>query len=1508
MSVTLQITGPATLSLIEGVDLFSLDLVPPGGLELSDTNAAAVINVTITGSVGLSASSAGGATVTDGSGSLRLIGDLAQVNAALASLQAIGTLPGGSTVSISATDGSASAATVLAVETLPDAPPAFVAPPTSLTLAAGIGSPVGLVLADDPAAALGTMGEAPEHLTVTLLAETGALLLDPATYPGIEISGDATGAITLSTSSAALSTLNIALGAVQLITSTAGTLEYIARQEGGPLPAAVSSGSLVYTATGSIAANTEIWRGGGGSWQTGTSWFEGSVPGLGSAIAIGSGATLNGYGVGGSLSLLAGASAEIEGQFGVAAATLASAATLVIGGALSIAGDLDIEAAPLLVGASGTLNAAGVTLGTGGALIGFGAVTLNGLDAQGTALLPGGALLDGPIAVQSGGVIDFAGLLQADSMASTIGLVAISLASGSTIEGAGTLVAGNFSESDAIIGSGTILALGPAPLIIAAGSIGGGAHLAIAPGAALELGAIAPLYGVFDATPITVGSDATISFASGASDGQDNAGYASTLGEQGGVLVLDNPESFAGTIFGFLPGDRIDLPTLTNLSVFNVTTNGFDVAGEVVGNTTQSEIVTIHANLAGLTPSIETDTAGDAVIGLRPASAQLTLNDMVATDAQINAVSGIATPIEGLGLLVPSNGSAGLTLTITAIHGQIALNGGTAQSSLTLSAANALSLNAELATLNYTASGNGNGDVLDFTGGIGLFGLSAAIGIAIGSTGTLDFIGSNGSAFNANASWQGGIAPANGDIAAFVSHAGAPVVVTGPGIAAALSIGGAYDFAGMFDLPGSAGVALDIGGGGFALFDANAGVSLGNTARIGDPSGAGTLGIGGTLMAPDAVFDVGGVSQASGSLLEITGTVAGAGLALGIAAAGTFDLTGTAGFGATTLGGTASGAAGLLRATGNATLGLGTLDLVAGTIVLSGSAVATAGPAVMSGGAITLAGDSVLDTSLGFNLDNGILAIGAEALQSFGTATFSVGAVGTLDLYGSLTGSAFMDAGTAMLDGGAMVLSGVANLANGASLDLAAGTLTADALTIAYGATLEGSGEIVGIGLSSVDSAGSLIASGGTLILGGSLSGNAGIDAGAALDLAGPAAGGTIAFNGNAGLLTVNDIATMQDSVANMIAGDAIDLIGIAPAEVGTAGSTISVAGDGNFTLREAAGQGALAVTSDGYGGSEITIGGAMPCFTRGSRLLTPHGYRPVEYLRPGDDLITRNGIVRRIVWIGWRSVDLARDPAAALLRPVVIAPGAFGPRVPQRPLALSPLHAIYVGDRLIPAVLLVNGSTIIRDDTSFAATYFHIELDRHDIVHAENLPVETYRDNGNRDRFVASTGTPGVPVQACAPLVLGGLGLCAARTALHRRALELGHKIVHGPETELRIDTPQFRGSVLPRRHAGRFIFDLPAPTAHLFLHSRAGQASYTDPASEDRRALGICAGALWADGRRVVVWHGAGWHCLAPGDRGLWSTAAAEIRLPRLARRLSLVLLGSIPRWVRDPASLQC
>lgn len=134
-------------------------------------------------------------------------------------------------------------------------------------------------------------------------------------------------------------------------------------------------------------------------------------------------------------------------------------------------------------------------------------------------------------------------------------------------------------------------------------------------------------------------------------------------------------------------------------------------------------------------------------------------------------------------------------------------------------------------------------------------------------------------------------------------------------------------------------------------------------------------------------------------------------------------------------------------------------------------------------------------------------------------------------------------------------------------------------------------------------------------------------------------------------------------------------------------------------------------------------------CFTPGTRILTPTGERPIETLRPGDLVITRDDGPQPLRWIGAR-----KGPGTGKNAPIRIEAG--GPFQATRPLLLSPQHRVLVegyraeliwGEEevLVAARHLVDGSDV-RIAPQASVTYIHMLFSRHQVVYAEGAAVET--------------------------------------------------------------------------------------------------------------------------------------------------------------------------------------
>ncbi len=296
-----------------------------------------------------------------------------------------------------------------------------------------------------------------------------------------------------------------------------------------------------------------------------------------------------------------------------------------------------------------------------------------------------------------------------------------------------------------------------------------------------------------------------------------------------------------------------------------------------------------------------------------------------------------------------------------------------------------------------------------------------------------------------------------------------------------------------------------------------------------------------------------------------------------------------------------------------------------------------------------------------------------------------------------------------------------------------------------------------------------------------------------------------------------------------------------------------------------------------------------IACFCTGTLIATEHGQTPVEALQVGQSVLTASGEHARIKWIGHRRVDLARHPKPQEVAPVRVHPGAFGDGAPSRDLWLSPDHAVYMDGVLIPVRHLVNDATIRREPCA-SATYWHVELERHDVLLAEGLPCESYLDTGNRSAF--ADGGPAVQLHpdfargrwdayACAALVLDGPRLQAARQALRARAEALGHRLTRDPALRIRVDGEE-RVAYL---RDGWHVVTLPAGTGRIEIISRSGIPAATGDRSTDPRRLGVAITRVKLDNALLPLEGalGRGWHAIDSNQADwLWTDGAAELNVP--------------------------
>ncbi len=229
----------------------------------------------------------------------------------------------------------------------------------------------------------------------------------------------------------------------------------------------------------------------------------------------------------------------------------------------------------------------------------------------------------------------------------------------------------------------------------------------------------------------------------------------------------------------------------------------------------------------------------------------------------------------------------------------------------------------------------------------------------------------------------------------------------------------------------------------------------------------------------------------------------------------------------------------------------------------------------------------------------------------------------------------------------------------------------------------------------------------------------------------------TILFEGGgAGVgvldLTAINLSQFNGVLSNIGTGEGILVNGAASVTLSPDGQTLTVYNSSNIEL------GTLALdrpyTGDYFhiiNGNEIVI-----CFMPGTFIRTPAGEQAVESLAIGDLVLTAEGEAQPILWIGRQTVSrVFADPLRVL--PIRITAGALDENLPVRDLLVSPDHALLVGDVLIQAGALVNGTSIRREENvPKVYTYYHVELADHALILAEGVPAETFVDTVDRLAF----------------------------------------------------------------------------------------------------------------------------------------------------------------------------
>ena len=136
------------------------------------------------------------------------------------------------------------------------------------------------------------------------------------------------------------------------------------------------------------------------------------------------------------------------------------------------------------------------------------------------------------------------------------------------------------------------------------------------------------------------------------------------------------------------------------------------------------------------------------------------------------------------------------------------------------------------------------------------------------------------------------------------------------------------------------------------------------------------------------------------------------------------------------------------------------------------------------------------------------------------------------------------------------------------------------------------------------------------------------------------------------------------------------------------------------------------------------------PCFTPGTLILTEMGERPIETLKAGDLIFTRDNGLQPIRWIGASTTDGMGDCA-----PILFTPNALDGA--KKPLLVSPQHRFLIDDWrnellfadpevMVSAKHMIDNSTVMRVPCQ-RITYIHMMFDQHQVVFAEGTATESF-------------------------------------------------------------------------------------------------------------------------------------------------------------------------------------
>lgn len=156
-----------------------------------------------------------------------------------------------------------------------------------------------------------------------------------------------------------------------------------------------------------------------------------------------------------------------------------------------------------------------------------------------------------------------------------------------------------------------------------------------------------------------------------------------------------------------------------------------------------------------------------------------------------------------------------------------------------------------------------------------------------------------------------------------------------------------------------------------------------------------------------------------------------------------------------------------------------------------------------------------------------------------------------------------------------------------------------------------------------------------------------------------------------------------------------------------------------------------------------------IPCYARGSKVLTSTGYKLIEDIRAGDFVVSEgrfpkgyrldignNRTNQQVLFVG----HFTPDSMTLDSRPIVIRKHALGIQIPFEDTRVSPEHCVLDHNKIYRARVLINHTRIYQDTECESVEYYHILLNGHHLINVNGMQAESLNGHSFLNTFETNT------------------------------------------------------------------------------------------------------------------------------------------------------------------------